>query len=114
MEKTYTKKLAECYVNNQDHKRFCMWPEGAGIRSQVDIEAWYSIPAASWSFRVSALQNEKVTVVYSPGVDGLNISQIKIMDPYLNKAGEVWDMAERIAQAIKKYWPSYNNDANCA
>ena len=91
-----------------------MWPEGVGIRAQVNIDALYSIPALSWSFYVIVCQNKKETVVYSPGVDGLNIRQIRIMDPYLNKSEEVWDMAERIAQAIKEYWPSYNNGANCA
>lgn len=107
-------RLAECFVNERHHKHFCMYPEGVGIRAQVDIDARYCIPSASWSFHVTAVQNNKETVVYSPGVDGLNISQIRIMDPYLNKSEEVWDMAERIAQAIKEYYPSYNNGANCA
>lgn len=107
-------RLVECFVNDRYHKRFSLWPEGAGIRAQVDIDARYCIPSASWSFRVIVWQNKKGTVVYSPGVDGLNISQVRIMDPYLNKSEEVWDMAERIAQTIKEYWPSYNNGANCA
>lgn len=91
-------RLAECFRNDRYHKLFRMWPEGVGIRAQVDIDARYCIPVASWSFSVITWQDKKKTDVYSPGVDGLNISHHSPMesDMGLDMAFDIYHKVSKI------------------